>query len=250
MPRRKQPKLAVIYVRVSTERQGKSGVGAEAQEAACRTYAKHLGYEVLGVFQETASAMGQDSIKKRPQLSQAFSVAESEGAIVICYEFSRISRNTDTAVKLVRNAKVAVYEACTGDKMKGLVLKVAAERAEVVGKAIGASVKRSLAEKKAAGVLLGNRTNLSAAQKSGAATNADRGRRTVKAISDVLSRHPESVDMNASEIVALLNSSGCLSGSMKPWTVAAVRRPLKAARTLLEEDADGKMRNDPLFGMF
>lgn len=250
MAKSKKPKLAVIYIRVSTIQQGKSGVGAKGQEEACRTYANALGYEVLGVYPEIGSAMGQDSINKRPELAEAFAVAEREGAIIICHDLSRISRHTETAVKLVRDTKVSVHAATTGKKIIGVVLQVAAARAESDGKLIGERTKRALDEKKATGFKLGNPTNLPEAQKAGSEKNAERARKKAEAIADIISRTPNVAEMTASEIASLLNSSGCLSGRGKPWTISAVRRPLRDAREIISGRDAQKDMDDPLFGMF
>jgi hypothetical protein len=71
-------KPAIAYIRVSTTKQGKSGLGLEAQEAALARFAESEGFAYLQTFSETESGKRDDD--HRPQLSAALEAARKAGA--------------------------------------------------------------------------------------------------------------------------------------------------------------------------
>jgi DNA invertase Pin-like site-specific DNA recombinase len=64
-------KTAVAYARVSTARQGRSGLGLEAQTAALARFAEAEGYDLAESFTEVETGKGADALDRRPQLSAA-----------------------------------------------------------------------------------------------------------------------------------------------------------------------------------
>ena len=59
---------AVVYYRVSTARQGRSGLGIEAERAAVARFAEVEGYTLLAEFTEVETGKGADALDRRPQL--------------------------------------------------------------------------------------------------------------------------------------------------------------------------------------
>jgi hypothetical protein len=59
---------AVAYYRVSTQRQGRSGLGIEAQRAAVARFAEAEGISIIGEFTEIETGKGADALERRPQL--------------------------------------------------------------------------------------------------------------------------------------------------------------------------------------
>ena len=83
---------AVLYTRVSTGKQAASGLGLEAQIAACRAHAQRKGYKVVGEFTDAAIS-GKDAIDKRPGLQAVLAAAaKHEDVVVVVYSLSRLSR--------------------------------------------------------------------------------------------------------------------------------------------------------------
>src|SRR5271166_2681939 len=83
---------AVLYTRVSTGKQAASGLGLEAQIAACRAHAVRKGYKVVGEFTDAAIS-GKDAIEKRPGLQSVIAAAaKREDVVVVVYSLSRLSR--------------------------------------------------------------------------------------------------------------------------------------------------------------
>ena len=60
---------AIAYYRVSTARQGKSGLGIEAQKAAIQRFAEAEGVEVIAEHVEVETGKGADALDRRPELA-------------------------------------------------------------------------------------------------------------------------------------------------------------------------------------
>ncbi len=86
-------KVLISYVRVSTDRQGKSGLGLDAQRAAIQAFADANGYEVVREYQEIETAKGADALDRRPQLAAALSQARKLKCAVVVSKLDRLSRD-------------------------------------------------------------------------------------------------------------------------------------------------------------
>jgi DNA invertase Pin-like site-specific DNA recombinase len=71
-------KSTIAYIRVSTQKQGKSGLGLEAQQALIQRFADQEGFQIAQTFTEVQS--GKDDDEKRPQLSAALEAARKAKA--------------------------------------------------------------------------------------------------------------------------------------------------------------------------
>jgi DNA invertase Pin-like site-specific DNA recombinase len=86
-------KTAIAYIRVSTGKQAKSGLGLEAQQAALARFAEAEGYSFLETFQEVETGKGADALERRPQLSAALKAAKQIRGPVIVAKLCRLSRD-------------------------------------------------------------------------------------------------------------------------------------------------------------
>jgi DNA invertase Pin-like site-specific DNA recombinase len=68
---------AVAYYRVSTHRQGRSGLGIEAQRSTVARFAAAEGITILSEFVEIETGKGSDALDRRPQLAAALAAARS-----------------------------------------------------------------------------------------------------------------------------------------------------------------------------
>ena len=84
---------AVAYYRVSTARQGRSGVGIEAQRAAVARFAEAEGYTLLAEFTEVETGKGADALDRRPQLAAALAAGKTGKCPVIVAKLDRLSRD-------------------------------------------------------------------------------------------------------------------------------------------------------------
>ena len=73
----------VAYVRVSTDQQGKSGLGIEAQKAAIARFAEAEDFEVIAELVEVETGKGSDALERRPLLREALAVARKAKAAVV-----------------------------------------------------------------------------------------------------------------------------------------------------------------------
>lgn len=103
MIRRRKPAAlasAVIYLRVSTERQAVSGLGREAQEQACREYARAKGWTVASVHCDDGLS-GTLPVEQRPGLAAAVAEVRASGAALLVYSVSRAARSVGELYRLV-----------------------------------------------------------------------------------------------------------------------------------------------------
>ena len=84
---------AISYVRVSTEKQGRSGLGIEAQRNAIARFADAEGFQVVDEFVEVETGKGADALDRRPELSAALAAARKAGSPVIVAKLCRLSRD-------------------------------------------------------------------------------------------------------------------------------------------------------------
>lgn len=151
----------VAYERVSTARQGASGLGLEAQRKTIEDFASSRGAEVLARFTEVESGRKAD----RPELAKALHLAKVTGATLVIAKLDRLSRNAAFLLTLrdsgVRFIAVDMPEA--NDLTVGIMALVAhAER-----EAISRRTKEALAVAKARGVKLGNPNGAASLRRAG-----------------------------------------------------------------------------------
>jgi DNA invertase Pin-like site-specific DNA recombinase len=81
------------YVRVSTSKQGKSGLGIEAQQEALKRFAEAEGFEIIRVFMEVETGKGSDAFERRPQLAAALAEARRRRCSIGVAKLCRLSRD-------------------------------------------------------------------------------------------------------------------------------------------------------------
>ena len=84
---------AVAYIRVSTQSQGRSGLGLEAQQAAIAAFCAAEGVELLETFREIETGKGADALDRRPQLLAAMNAAKRLKCFVVVAKLDRLSRD-------------------------------------------------------------------------------------------------------------------------------------------------------------
>src|SRR5688572_14553419 len=84
---------AIAYVRVSTDKQGRSGLGLQAQQEAISAFLQREGYQLIESFTEVETGKGADAIERRPQLAAALRAARKHRAPVVVAKLDRLSRD-------------------------------------------------------------------------------------------------------------------------------------------------------------
>lgn len=155
----------IAYFRVSTARQGRSGLGLEAQRDAVMTYIKSTGGRLLAEFTEVESGKRND----RPELRRALVRAKVSGARLIIAKMDRLSRNAAFLLQL-RDSGVRFIAADlpnADETVVGIMAVIAQREREMIAqrtKAALAVARRRLAKE---GLRLGNPNGAQALRKAG-----------------------------------------------------------------------------------
>lgn len=145
---------AVAYLRVSTERQQRSGLGIEAQRAHIAAFAQAEKLQIVGEFVEIETGKGADALDRRPQLAAALAAARTAKCCVVVSKLDRLSRDVAFVSGLMAQ-RVPFIVAELGRDADPFMLHLYAALAEKERRLIGERTKAALAAKKANGVRLG-----------------------------------------------------------------------------------------------
>lgn len=139
----------VVYIRVSTERQGRSGLGIEAQRAAVREYLAGSACEQVAEFVEVESGTRRD----RPQLAAALSAARLHRSVLLIAKLDRLSRDAGFLLGLQKAGVrfVAADMPSANEMVVGIMAVVAQAEREMISQ----RTKAALAAAKARGTVLG-----------------------------------------------------------------------------------------------
>lgn len=214
----------VTYLRVSTERQGQSGLGLEAQRAAVAAHVAGRG-EVVAEFVEVESGKRSE----RPQLARALAETKARNAVLLIAKLDRLARN----VAFIANLMDSGVEVTAADMPEAnrFVLHIMAAVAEQEGHAISERTRAALAAAKARGVKLGwsmperAAEQRAAAKKGGAVARAraqDFARTVLPLIEQLLA---EGATLQA--IATELNTRGISTARGGRWYPTTVRNLLK-----------------------
>jgi DNA invertase Pin-like site-specific DNA recombinase len=143
----------IAYVRVSTNKQGLSGLGLDAQQTAIETYARQTAGTIAQTYVEVESGKRSD----RPQLALAIAHARRIKGRLVIAKLDRLARNVAFISQLME-AK-ADFVACDNPNANKLTLHILAAIAEHEAEMISARTKAALAAAKARGVQLGSCRN-------------------------------------------------------------------------------------------
>jgi DNA invertase Pin-like site-specific DNA recombinase len=145
----------VAYYRVSTQRQGRSGLGLEAQRKAVAEYLSQVSRgQLVQEFTEVETGKGKAALTKRPVLREALAYAKQHKATLIVAKLDRLARNV-AFVSALMESKVP-FVCADMPEANELTLHIIAAVAQYEARAISERTKAALAAAKARGVRLGN----------------------------------------------------------------------------------------------
>src|SRR6516164_2006372 len=220
-------KRLIGYVRVSTAKQGHSGLGIEAQKAALERFAATEGFQILRVFVEVETGKGSDALDRRPQLAAALSEARRQRCYVGVAKLDRLSRDVHFISGLMAH-RVPFVVAELGADVDPFILHLFAALAQKERAMISARTKAALAAAKARGVTLGN-PELRKARKSATAT--------IKALADqhatnvlpIIREIRRAGATSLHQIAEALNARGVTTPRGGQWYASSVRNVLQRA---------------------
>ena len=165
----------IAYYRVSTVKQGRSGLGLEAQREALARFGATEGFEIVREFVEIETGKGADALDRRPQLAAALAEARRRRCAVGVAKLDRLSRDIHFISGLMTH-RVPFLVAELGSDVDPFILHLFAALAEKERAMISTRTREALSRAKARGVKLGG-PKLAQARKAAVKTiktNADR----------------------------------------------------------------------------
>jgi DNA invertase Pin-like site-specific DNA recombinase len=219
---------AIAYYRVSTQQQGRSGLGIEAQKAAVARFAKDEGIEIVAEHVEIETGKGADALDRRPELAAALARARKAKCPVVVAKLDRLSRDVAFISGLMAH-RVPFVVAELGLDADPFMLHLYAALAEKERALISARTKAALAAKKAAGARLGNPRAAEAAVKAQAAHRASADRFAANVLPIIESVRASGIASYLG-IADALNSRGIRTSRGGRWHATTVRNLLSRSR--------------------
>ena len=143
----------IAYYRVSTQKQGQSGLGLEAQQKAVADYLNGGNWELLAEYTEVETGKGADALDRRPQLKAAIDACKKNGATLVIAKLDRLARNVHFISGLIETG--VDFVAADMPQANKVMIQMHAVMSEWERDQISARTKAALAAAKARGVVLG-----------------------------------------------------------------------------------------------
>lgn len=220
-------KQVVSYIRVSTARQGQSGLGVEAQRAAVQQFCVANGCEAVAEFLEVESGRRSD----RPVLRQALAYTKAKRATLLIAKVDRLARNVAFVANLMEAG--VEFRACDLPEASRFILHVMAAVAEQEARAISDRTRAALQAAKARGTALGATNavcrNLNdEARRRGARRTAEVAAASYAEAMPV-ARELRARGLSLQAIATELDARGLFTRTGRAWNPVQVARVLKYA---------------------
>jgi DNA invertase Pin-like site-specific DNA recombinase len=217
----------VAYLRVSTGRQGRSGLGLEAQREAIARFAQAEGLTIAEELVEVETGKGADAIEQRPQLAAALASARRIGCPVIVAKLDRLSRDVAFIAGLMAK-RVPFIVTDLGADADPFMLHLYAALAEKERRMISQRTRDALAAAKARGKQLGKRgADLARVQGAGVEAGRAKADEHARRLLPTLQAVEASGASTYREIADALNGRGVATPRGGQWHPSSVRN-LKA----------------------
>ena len=211
------------YYRVSTRKQGESGLGLEAQVFCVSDYARTGKHDIIASFQEIETGKRSD----RPELAKAIAYSKRAKATLVIAKLDRLARNVHFLSGLMESR--IEFVCCDNLHANRLTLHILAAVAEDEARRISERTKAALAAYKARGGKLGTPANLTPeAGRRGTAATREQARTAYAALLPQLQAWRAS-RLSYRQISAILNGSGHATRTGVAWNHNQVRRVLARA---------------------
>lgn len=219
----------IAYYRVSTERQGRSGLGIDAQKDAVMRHLNGGAWDLVAELVEVESGKKND----RPRLAEALALCRIHGATLVIAKLDRLARNVHFVSGLMEAG--VDFVACDFPQANRLTVHILAAVAEHEAQMISARTKAALAAAKARGKTLGgDRGNIQHHAAAGAkASVAVRTATANKRAGDLLPLIHSIQDAGATSLHAIageLNARAIPAPRGGTWSAVQVQRVLSRGR--------------------
>jgi DNA invertase Pin-like site-specific DNA recombinase len=211
-------KTAIAYIRVSTQQQGKSGLGIEAQQFAIDRFAAAYGFDLISTFIEIETGKGADALDQRPQLATALEIARLTGATVVVAKLDRLTRDVHFGSGLMQ-AKVAfrIADMPNADNFQIHIMLALAEKEREM---ISTRTKLALAAARERGTKLGSPTS--------PALLRDRSDAFAEGLRDIVT---PVINLSSRRIASFLNDQGVKTQTGGAWQSRTVLRLVERLQT-------------------
>jgi DNA invertase Pin-like site-specific DNA recombinase len=226
---------AIAYVRVSTQRQQRSGLGIEAQRATIARFAEAEGLAIMGEYVEAETGKGADALDRRPQLAAALAAAKSAKCSVVVSKLDRLSRDVAFVSGLMAQ-RVPFIVAELGRDADPFMLHLYAALAEKERRLISERTKAALAAKRAAGAQLGNTRNIAQAGERGRSVQSAAADRFLASLLPVIQAIRGTGATTLEAVTQALNQRGIRPARGGRWYASSVANLLARAA----ENAGGR----------
>lgn len=210
----------IAYYRVSTQKQGQSGLGLEAQQVAVRTYLNGGDWALVAEVTEVETGKGSNALDRRPKLAEALALCKRTKSTLVIAKLDRLARNVHFISGLIESG--VEFVAADMPHANKTMLQIHAVMSEHERDQISERTKVALAAAKARGVKLGNPQNLvrNVEERQAAADNfANKLRGLVDGM--------ETRGMSQRAMVEELNRLGVKTAKGGAWGLVQFQRVLK-----------------------
>ena len=149
---------AIAYIRVSTQQQGRSGLGLEAQRDDIKRFCDNELFQIVREYVEVETGKGADALDRRPQLREALEHGKELACPIIVAKLDRLSRDVHFVSGLMVH-KIPFIVCELGKDADSFLLHIWASLAEKERAMISQRTKAALARAKANGRQLGSLAN-------------------------------------------------------------------------------------------
>jgi DNA invertase Pin-like site-specific DNA recombinase len=222
---------AIAYLRVSTQRQQRSGLGIEAQRATIARFAEAEGLTIVAEYVEAESGKGADALDRRPQLAAALAAAKSAKCSVVVSKLDRLSRDVAFVAGLMAQ-RVPFIVAELGRDADPFMLHLYAALAEKERRLISERTRAALAAKKTSGIKLGNRRNIAQAGAIGRGVQIKAADDFVTNLMPVIEAIRITGATTLEAITQSLNQRGIRTARGARWYASSVMNVLARAKTV------------------
>lgn len=223
-------KPLVAYLRVSSTRQGRSGLGIEAQREMIANFAKAESFYLIEEYVEVESGKGADALDRRRQLAAALAHARKKGCPIAVAKLDRLSRDVHFISGLMAH-KVPFLVAELGPDVDPFILHLFAALAEKERKMIAERTRQALKAAKARGRRLGAPpTKLAKARRRASEVVVTQADHHAQVVLPIIRQMQKAGMVTLRDIAEGLNARGVSTARGGRWHAATVRNLMTRVR--------------------